>query len=70
MAYPPKEVKSYKLTNVEEHMKSVFAIAHGIRKFLSISNDKEELASLLYPNFDSWMWTDEMKQQAKKIWRE
>ena len=66
----PKEVKSYKLTNVEAHMKSVFAIAHGIRKFLSISNDKEELASLLYPNFDSWMWTDEMKQQAKKIWRE
>lgn len=65
-----KEVKSYKLTNVEQHMKSVFAIANGIRKFLSISNDKEELASLLYPNYDSWMWTDEMKQQAKKIWRD
>ena len=65
-----KEVKSYKLSNVEQLMKQVFAIAHSIRKFLSISNDKEELASLLYPNFDSWMWTDEMKQQAKQIWRD
>jgi hypothetical protein len=43
-------------------------MAFSIQKFLSISDDKHELASLMYPNYDSWMWSSDMKEKAKKIW--
>ena len=41
----------------------------NIQKFLSVSADPQELASLLYPNFDDWRWTDDLKIEAMKIWR-
>ena len=44
-------------------------ICFAIQKFLSISNDKEELASLVYPDYDSWMWSENFKLKAKEIWR-
>jgi len=59
---------SFKLNNVEQRLKEVVKICFGLQKFLSISNDPYELASMIYPNYDSWMWNDEMKNQATKIW--
>jgi hypothetical protein len=43
-------------------------VDYSIQKFLSISDDKHELASFVYPNLDSWMWNGKMKEEAKKIW--
>ena len=63
-----KEVMSFKLNNVEQRLKEVVKICFGLQKFLSISNDPFELASMIYPNYDSWMWNEEMKNQATKIW--
>ena len=45
-------------------------VAFSIQKFLSISSDRHELASLVYPNFDSWTWSDKQKIEANKIWRD
>mgnify|MGYP003133205312 CR=1 FL=1 len=78
MAYPkdsvdlffvtPKEYKVFTLKNLTEYKKQLKKVAFGIQKFLSISDDKHELASFVFPNFDSWMWSGDMKDEAKKIW--
>ena len=80
MAYPnssvdlffatPKEHKKFTLKNLSIYKKQLKQVAFSIQKFLSISNDKHELASLIYPNFDSWMWNGKMKEEAQKIWKE
>jgi len=78
MAYPkssvdlffatPKEHKKFTLKNLSAYKKQLKKVAFSIQKFLSISEDRHELASLVYPNFDSWMWHGKMKEEAKKIW--
>ena len=68
----PKEARSYKMAKsaIDYRMKETLKIAFGIQKFLSISNDSQELASIFYPDYDSWMWSNEMKHDAQqKIWR-
>ena len=67
MAYPdssvdlffasPKEHKTFTLKNLTLYKKQLTKVALGIQKFLSISDDKHELASLTYPNLDSWLWS-------------
>jgi len=78
MAYPdnsvdlffasPKDYKKFTLNNLSVHKKQLKKVAFSIQKFLSISDDKHELASLVYPNFDSWTWSGRLKTEAKKIW--
>ena len=78
MAYPnnsvdlffatPKSHKKFTLKNLTSYKKQLEKVAYGIQKFLSISDDKHELASFVYPNFDSWMWNVKMKEEANKIW--
>ena len=63
----PKETTSYKITNIKNRLQEIENIVFGMRKFLSISNDIEELASILYPNYDNWTWNDDMIKQAKTI---
>jgi len=77
MAYPnssvdlffatPKEHKKFTLKNLTLYKKQLRKVALSIQKFLSISDDKHELASLMYPNLDSWLWSG-MKEEANKIW--
>ena len=77
MAYPdssvdlffatPKEHKRFTLKNLTLYKKQLRKVALSIQKFLSISDDKHELASLIYPNLDSWLWSG-MKEEANKIW--
>ena len=77
MAYPkssvdlffasPKEHKVFTLKNLSAYKKQLTKVAFGIQKFLSVSDDKHEIASLTYPNLDSWLWTG-MKDEASKIW--
>ena len=63
-----KDYKKFKLTSLSAYKKQLKKVAFSIQKFLSISNDKHELASLVYPNFDSWTWSSGLKKEAKKVW--
>jgi len=63
----PKEHKKFTLKNLTLYKKQLRKVALSIQKFLSISDDKHELASLMYPNLDSWLWSG-MKEEANKIW--
>ena len=56
------------LTDLSQYKDQLKKVAFSIQKFLSISDDRHELASLVHPNLDSWMWSGEMREQAKKIW--
>lgn len=77
-AYPDKEMwcdyvtkreaVSFKLQNPKEKFQEVIRICFGLQKFLSISNDAFELASMLHPNYDDWRWSEDLKQQSTKIW--
>ena len=78
MAYPKKSVdlffasskqhKVFTLSNLTKYKKQLKNVAFTIQRFLSLSDDKHELASFEYPNFDKWEWSDDMKKEAKKIW--
>jgi len=80
MAYPnnsvdlffatPKEHKKFTLKNLSVYQQQLKKVAFSIQKFLSISDDRHELASLVFPNYDSWTWSDSLKNEAKKIWRD
>jgi hypothetical protein len=63
-----KFLNMFTLNNLSVHKKQLKKVAFSIQRFLSISDDKHELASLVYPNFDSWTWSGRLKTEAKKIW--
>ena len=78
MAYPEHQCnvvyaspKAYQtiLIDYEEikyHQRQIKSVAFGLMKFLAISDDKEELASIIHPNYDSWTWSDYLKEQSSK----
>lgn len=78
MAYPdkkadlffvsPKQHRVFTLSSITKYKKQLKKVAFSIQKFLSISEDRHELASLIHPNFDKWEWSEDMKKEAEKIW--
>jgi len=52
------------LENAAEHLKSLSRIAIACQKFLSISEDPLELASMLAPDPDSFYYSDDIARQA------
>ena len=64
-----EDVVRYEEQDEKEYKKQLKKAALTIQRFLSLSDDKEELANLEYPNTDSWMWSDRMKKEATKIWK-
>ena len=59
-----KKCATYHLENVEQHVQALNKIALTIQKFLSISNDAEELASIVVPEVDSFYFADPMARKA------
>jgi len=64
----PKQTISYMFTDQDKKLKEIIKISLGLMKFLSISDDPYELASMFYPDLDSWMWNEEYKTKIKTIW--
>ena len=63
------EMISMQVENIDEHIKTVRSVAIAIMNLLSYSNDKNQIASLFYPNYDSWLWGKDEIKLAKTIWR-
>ena len=59
-----KKCATYHLENVEQHVQALNKIALTIQKFLSLSNDAEELASIVVPEVDSFYFADPMARKA------
>jgi hypothetical protein len=62
----PKKVGVYQLMDVRDHLAAVETIAARIMRFLSISTDKHELASILAPNTESFYWSHRSSVAARK----
>lgn len=52
------------LENASEHLKAMAKIALSCQKFLSISEDPMELASMLAPDPDSFYYSDDVTRQS------
>lgn len=62
-----KNCTTYRIDNVEKTMKEIISICDAMEKFLNISNDIKEIASIFQPNRDSWEWSDEDNINWKKL---
>jgi hypothetical protein len=66
----PKKCATYRLENVQDHVKSLENIALSIQKFLSISSDPKELASIVVPDLESFYFNDpDTRQAAYEVWK-
>lgn len=64
-----KKCATYRLENVSEHVKSLERIGLAIQRFLSVSEDPMELASMVIPEVDSFYFKDAMvRQSVFEIW--
>lgn len=65
----PKKHATYALENAREHVEALGKVGLAIQKFLSISSDPMELASMLMPDTDSFYFNDPVtRQQAFEIY--
>lgn len=66
----PKKCATYRLENVGDHVRALENIALSIQRFLSISNDPMELASIVVPDLESFYFNDpNMRQAAFEVWK-
>ena len=54
----PSKVGVYRLTDAAEHTAALANVAQRLERFLRLSRDPHELAALVTPDFDHWMWSD------------
>lgn len=65
----PKKSAIYKVDNLAEHFKSLVRISLAMQVFLSKAQTKEELASMIVPDIDSFYYNDPLqRQRAFEIW--
>ena len=60
----PKKSAVYELENHQEHLNAMVQIAKRAEKFLSMFTDKEELFSVLVPNYSHFFWSNPAARQA------
>lgn len=64
-----KKCATYRLENVSEHVKALERIGLAIQRFLSVSEDPMELASMVVPEVDSFYFKDAVvRQNVFEIW--
>ena len=64
------EVVSIEITDIEKRVNELKKAAFSMMNVLSYSDDINQVASLFYPDFDDWRWSNPVDQDAaKKLWR-
>jgi hypothetical protein len=65
----PKKMEIFRLENVRAHRAALMKIAQTVEKFLSLSDDPDELLRYVAPDVDSYFWTNpSMRQLAFETW--
>lgn len=65
----PKKRATYALENAREHVEALGRIGLAIQKFLSMSDDPMELASMVMPDTESFYVDDPItRQQVFEVW--
>lgn len=64
-----KKSAAYTLENADQHLHALENIAKTLQRFLSISDDPQEIASLVVPDVDSFYFGDDATRQAAfEVW--
>jgi hypothetical protein len=63
----PKKCATYQVENMREHCDTLVRIAQRIERFLSISDDMDELCSLVIPNTDLFYYDPATRQAAFEV---
>lgn len=64
-----KKSAAYALENADQHLRALENIALTLQRFLSISDDPNEIASLVVPDVDSFYFGDDQTRQAAfEVW--
>lgn len=64
----PKKVALYPLEDYEQDLEEIRQCFIRMERFLSLSDDKEELANLVVPDFDSFYWNDPTtREEARRV---
>ncbi len=63
-----KEVRAFKVDNVDYWLRQYYGAAMSLYKVLSHSEDIFECCQLVYPDLDHWMWGDTTKATAIDVW--
>lgn len=65
----PKKSATYEVAEPRRHLAALQRIGLSIQRFVALSKDPMELASLVAPDFDSFYWSDPVtRQQGFEIW--
>lgn len=65
----PKKSAVYKVENLESHFGALVKISMAMQSFLSKAQTKEEVASMIAPDIDSFYYNDPLqRQRAFEIW--
>lgn len=54
----PAKLAVYRLEDPQAHFAALSNIAHRMMRLLAVSNDAQEIAGLVCPNLDSFMWSN------------
>jgi hypothetical protein len=66
----PKKLEVFRLENVRAHREALAQIARTVERFLSLSDDPDELLARVAPDLDSFYWTNPaMRQLAYEHWK-
>lgn len=63
----PKKAATYQVENMRDHLDTVVRIAQRVERFLSISDDMDELCGLVIPNTDLFYYDAATRQKAFEI---
>lgn len=63
-----KGVSSFKVDNVDYHIRQMTLAALSLEKVLSYSDDIIECCQLVYPDLDHWSWSDADRAVAQSVW--
>tara|TARA_Y100000361_G_C11113150_1_gene318803 strand:- start:5 stop:796 length:792 start_codon:yes stop_codon:yes gene_type:complete len=63
------DVYSYEVDNVKGNLRVLEQGAYAIQKLLSTSDNIEDIAKLVLPDFDDWMLSEAERDIAMSLWR-
>lgn len=63
----PTKAATYQVTNMREHVDSLVNVAKRVERFLSISDDIDELSALVIPNYELFYYDAQTRAAAKEI---
>jgi hypothetical protein len=63
----PKKCATYQVENMREHVEALVKIAQRVERFLSISEDMDELCGMVIPNTDLFYYDAATRQKAFEV---